>query len=340
MMGDAAGSRCLAAGAVPVERDDNEFAEPILSGEGAMGASVVYVHGNGNKIREDLLKTEWDVALFGQDLGATTRMAYWARLRYPQPLPDPASDELGLPPAAPLDETRPPAVEPPEAFIERALRDAALGENSVDEETAAGPGPLESWLRDMTYAADALAEGENVAPPPTSSLAALPFPRVLRTMAFRALVERTFADVYAYFFGGLKEQMRQVVRDALAAVDPPVIVVGHSLGSIIAYDVLREQNSSALDVPLLVTVGSPLGVTEVQDLVERPLEVPASVAAWRNASDARDLVALDHTIRPEYAPPEKCTDFYVVNDSENHHGIGEYLRTVAVRQPILELVRR
>ena len=304
-----------------------------------MGASVVYIHGNGNKIREDPLKLEWDTALFGQDMGAATRMAYWARVCYPQPLPDPASDGLDLPAISPLEAT-PPAVESPEAFIERTLREVAPLENSADAQVPVGRGLLESWLRDMTYAADALAEGENIAPPPTSSLTALPFPRALRTMAFRALVQRTFVDVYAYFFGGFRDQMRQVVRDALAAVSPPVIVIGHSLGSIIAYDVLREQNSSALEVPLFVTVGSPLGVTEVQDLVEQPLDVPTEVAAWRNASDARDLVALDHTIRPEYAPPEKCTDFYVVNDSDNHHGIGEYLRTVAVRQPVLELVRQ
>jgi len=304
-----------------------------------MGATVVYVHGNGNKVRKEVLKSQWDVALFGQDMDASTRMAYWAPLRYPEPLQDLASDEIELLPTSPLDAAPPPAVEPPEAFIAQTLREVAPWENSVDEDIA-GLGPLESWLRDMTYAADALAEGENIAPPPTSSFAALPFPRTLRTRAFRALVQRSFVDVFAYFFGGLKEQMRQIVRDALAGVDQPVIVIGHSLGSIIAYDVLREQSSSSLEVPLFVTVGSPLGITEVQDVVERPLEVPASVAAWRNASDSRDLVALDHTIRPEYAPPEKCTDTYVVNDSENHHGIGEYLRAVAVRQPILELVKQ
>lgn len=305
-----------------------------------MRTSVVYIHGNGNKVREDILKSQWDAALFGQEMGAMTRMAYWAPLRYPEPLADPASDELDLPPTSPLEATPPPALEPPEAFVEQTLREVAPWENSVDAETTASQGHLESWLRDMIYAADALAEGENTAPPPTSSFAALPFPRTLRTRAFRALVQRSFMDVYAYFFGGLKEQMRKVVRDAIAAVDPPVIVIGHSLGSILAYDVLREPSSSTLRVPLFVTVGSPLGVTEVQDVVERPLEVPGSVTAWRNASDARDLVALDHTIRPEYTPAEKCTDLYVVNDSDNHHGIGEYLRAVAVRQPILELVRR
>jgi hypothetical protein len=305
-----------------------------------MGASIVYVHGNGNKIRENLLKSQWDVALFDQDMGAATRMAYWAPLRYPQPLQDPAASELDLPFTSLLETTLPPAVEPPEAFIRHTLREVASWEDSRDTETVPGRGSLESWLRDMTYAADALVEGENIAPPPTSSFEALPFPQALRTWAFRELAKRSFVDVFAYFFGGLKEQMRQVVRDSLAAVDQPVIVIGHSLGSIIAYDVLREQSSSALDVPLFVTLGSPLGVTEVQDVVERPLDVPASVVAWRNASDARDLVALDHTIRPEYAPSGKCTDVYVVNDSDNHHGIGEYLRAVAVRQPILLLVRR
>jgi hypothetical protein len=312
-----------------------------------MGSTIVYVHGNGNKVREDLLKRQWDEALFGQDMSTSSRMAYWAPLRYPQPLADPAFDEVEQLPTSPLEAAPPPAAEPPEAFIAQAVLEAqkqtapaAAPERAVVAETAAGAEALEAWLRGMTYAADALAEGENAAPPPTSPFEALPFPRPLRAIAFRELVKRTFKDVYAYFFGGFGQPMRQVVRDALGDIDGPVVVVGHSLGTIIAYDVLREQSSRALDVPLLVTVGSPLGVTEVQDLVERPLEVPAAVAVWRNASDARDLVAMDHTIRPEYVPTERCTDFYVINDSGNHHGIREYLRAVPVRQPILELFQQ
>jgi hypothetical protein len=81
----------------------------------------------------------------------------------------------------------------------------------------------------------------------------------------------------------------------------------------------------------------PLGVTEVQDLVVRPLQVPVPVAQWRNISDFRDLVALDHTVRPEFDPATRCADLSVVNDSWNHHGIGEYLATVAIRQPILQI---
>ena len=61
-----------------------------------------------------------------------------------------------------------------------------------------------------------------------------------------------------------------------------------------------------LELPLLVTVGSPLAVKEIQDLVAQPLEVPAGVGAWLNASDFRDVVALDHDdparVRPGRAP--------------------------------------
>ena len=55
---------------------------------------VVYVHGNGNKVREELLKRQWDQALFGRDAGEGSRMAYWAPLLHPEPLPDPEFDEI------------------------------------------------------------------------------------------------------------------------------------------------------------------------------------------------------------------------------------------------------
>jgi hypothetical protein len=58
------------------------------------------------------------------------------------------------------------------------------------------------------------------------------------------------------------------------------------------------------------------------------------VTAWRNVADARDLVALDSTIRPEYDPAARCADFLVTNDSNSHHGIREYLGTPAIRDAV------
>jgi hypothetical protein len=265
---------------------------------------VVYVHGNGNKVRQELLKLQWDQALFGRDAGAGSRMAYWAPLLHPQPLPDPQFDEA-----------------------ERIAPEAAV------EAATAAPPELAAYVRGMQYRADAVVAGEQLEA--AVGAEALPLPGAVRRRIFEQLVRVTFEDVHAYFFRDYAERMRAVVRDAIAGIDEPFVVVAHSLGTIIAYDVLREQASSRLDVPLFVTLGSPLGVREIQDLVAQPLEVPAGVRAWFNASDFRDVVALDHEIRPEYAPAERCTDAMVGNSSANHHGIREYLAAAAVRERIL-----
>ena len=45
--------------------------------------TVVYIHGIGSKPAPDVLKRQWDQALFGVDMGARTRMAYWADIRHP-----------------------------------------------------------------------------------------------------------------------------------------------------------------------------------------------------------------------------------------------------------------
>lgn len=304
-----------------------------------MAATVLYVHGNGNKVRKDRLKADWDRALFGRDMGEKSVMAYWASLRYPEPLPDGEFDEIDQRPAAVEEDLRPgqesvgvSTVDPVELQAEaraEALVEVAGAEGAAPEQTG-----LDPWLEQMAFQADAIVEGEEAEAwlPGTE---ALPLPRSVRVTIFKALVKRTFADVYAYFFGGFAEPMRDVLRKAIAEIDGPLIVLSHSLGTIIAYDVLRDEALRGREVPLFVTAGSPLAVQEVQDLVVNPLLVPAQVGAWRNVADARDLVALDSTIRPEYDPASRCSDFLVVNDSNNHHGIREYLATAPLRDAVL-----
>ncbi|MFB6517235.1 hypothetical protein [Streptomyces sp. NPDC056401] len=299
-------------------------------------ATVVYVHGNGNKVRKELLKAQWDKALFGTDMGEASRMAYWAPVRYDTPLPDHRSDPLsgGLPP---VRETPDPAApRTPEEFIEQTLREArrTAGPAPGSRSARAGEEELARWLAKMTYSAETLGRAEDAAPSaaPPDLAEALPLPLFLRTPVFELLVKLTFEDVYAYFFGGVGEAMREVVRAELAGVrDGPLVVLGHSLGSVIAYEVLREERR---DVTLLVSVGCPLGITEVQDVLALPPAVPAGVARWSNVSDLRDLVALDHWLRPEYGPPGLVTDHLVRNDSDNHHGITEYLRSAPVQQEL------
>src|SRR5215207_5533491 len=52
-------------------------------------ATLIYVHGIGNKPPASILKAQWDRALFEFDLGERSRMAYWVdRDRYPVPVND------------------------------------------------------------------------------------------------------------------------------------------------------------------------------------------------------------------------------------------------------------
>ncbi|OKK03655.1 hypothetical protein AMK26_19605 [Streptomyces sp. CB03234] len=280
-----------------------------------MGARVIYVHGTGDKVRPELLRSRWDNALFGRDTGETSLMAYWAPVRYEAPLPDDgAGDEV------------PPSVrdEPPEEFVARTLGEAWFesGGTAPEGPWTGEPGdPLGGWLRDMTYLADTMA----------ASVAS-------RRAVLRTLVKHTFKDTHAYFFGGAGDAVRDVVTAALdKAEDAPLVVVGHDLGSVVAYEVLAETGR---ETELFVTAGSPLGVAEVQDhLATRPA-VPPGVRAWLNASDLRDPVALDHTVRPEYAPADRVTDVLVANDSADHHGIAAYLGDTRVGDACREVLER
>lgn len=319
-----------------------------------MRPQIVYVHGCGNQVRPDLLKRRWDDALFGRDQGGDSRMAYWAPLLHDEPEPEPEAEAEAGPRTS---ESTPPGVpeppEPPELFvartIERALERARAGAvlpgptapaplaGTARDTPAADTGGQAAWLRAMTYAGDALANGEDAEPAPVPPFGALPLPLSARQAVFRLLVRYTFEDVHAYLFGKAGEAIRDVLREELEGVGAagPVVVIGHSLGSVIAYEVLREDGT---EVRLLITIGSPLAVTEIQDHLAKPLAVPAGVGAWRNVSDARDVVALDHTIRPEYAPAERTTDFLVTNDSANHHAGRQYLASPPVRQAVDELL--
>ncbi|WP_223121547.1 hypothetical protein, partial [Pseudomonas viridiflava] len=46
--------------------------------------TVIYIHGIGNKPPAEVLRCQWDKALFGRPMGERTRLAYWVnRERYP-----------------------------------------------------------------------------------------------------------------------------------------------------------------------------------------------------------------------------------------------------------------
>lgn len=87
-----------------------------------------------------------------------------------------------------------------------------------------------------------------------------------------------------------RESIVQRVADRIEGSD---IVIAHSLGSVVAYETLW---ASEIQVPLLVTVGSPLAMNGVsQRLRKSPdgqLSRPQGVSRWVNVADIGDVVAI------------------------------------------------
>ena len=143
-------------------------------------------------------------------------------------------------------------------------------------------------------------------------------------------------DVFLYTTrAGVRDEIDRLVAAELT--EKPTIVVGHSLGSVVAYSVLRSDRR-ALKVPLFVTVGSPLAVRSVRDQF-RPLRSPAGVTKWYNAFDKRDVVAL-YPLDGGNFPVQPPIDNYdkVKNSTDNRHGIVGYLDDPDVAKKIVDVL--
>lgn len=133
----------------------------------------------------------------------------------------------------------------------------------------------------------------------------------------------------------VREAIDQVVAGALT--EEPTVVVGHSLGSVVAYNVLRTDSRS-LRVPLYVSVGSPLGIKAIRDQF-RPLRYPIPVRQWYNAFDSKDVVALFPLNRSNFPVVPEIENYGLVqNKTDNRHGIIGYLHDEKVAAKLLDAI--
>ena len=112
----------------------------------------------------------------------------------------------------------------------------------------------------------------------------------------------------------------------------PAIIVAHSLGTIVSYLLLRKTTAQ---VPLYVTLGSPLGIATVKKYLRPPqISVPQGVAKWLNATDERDYVALYSRLdRDNFADGiENLSDIH--NRKSDAHYIVDYLADTNVSRRI------
>lgn len=147
-------------------------------------------------------------------------------------------------------------------------------------------------------------------------------------------------DVYHYL---VDKATKDKIDEGVAAAIPPgveTVVVGHSLGSVVAHSLLSTLGERLdLTVPQLVTVGSPLGIKRISGSIKPP-RWPSRVGRWYNARDPHDVVALfpltpDHFVVGDDAPGivDKSD---VDNTTSNRHGISGYLSDPDVARVIYD----
>jgi pimeloyl-ACP methyl ester carboxylesterase len=128
-------------------------------------------------------------------------------------------------------------------------------------------------------------------------------------------------------------QVRQAVLSRVAARigEDTRVVVGHSLGSVVAYEALCAHPE--WPVRALVTLGSPLGIRNL--IFDRLSPAPATGSSgemrgvwpgagrsWVNVADAGDVVALVKDLRPLFGARVAC---YVTVNGSHAHDVLPYL---------------
>jgi hypothetical protein len=137
------------------------------------------------------------------------------------------------------------------------------------------------------------------------------------------VLERELQDLAAYYADAeFRETVRGRLTDKLKQYrGSRIMLIGHSMGSIIAYDVLRllGRNDPQFTVDHFVSIGSPLGMPHVKYKISQEKDLvrtPSIVGRWTNFADRRDVVAIEAKLGDDYEPNDqgvKVVDVPVIN---------------------------
>jgi len=121
------------------------------------------------------------------------------------------------------------------------------------------------------------------------------------------------ADTERYFSNqdGIGARVRTVIKQTLTPLieqRAEIMLLGHSLGSVLAYDTLWElsrRDGQKWRCPVFVTLGSPLGMFYIQRrllgrLARGARRYPGNIERWINVSASGDLIATDRRLANDF----------------------------------------
>ncbi|WP_298854757.1 hypothetical protein [uncultured Ruegeria sp.] len=307
--------------------------------------TVIFVHGISNMPEKDVLIHHWYSALAtdyagneGVDLKtrAYVKSVHWADIMYATPLGWASiaeSSELSLESTGALSSGGPDLGEVDDAF-------------------------LRTFAEDMNVDPEALLDSERVPLPSDLSgieAEAIPLPWFLKKPLMRAAVRDTHHYLYNVAHSprpGETYKVRDVIRgrfvDELKAAETrgPIILITHSMGTVIAYDCLKNVPDCP-QIKHLMTVGSPLGLSEVQTHLKPGYTRHDGYAyekiglRWVNIFDPVDIVArADPKLRNDYLKSggEVIEDIRQNNGGLWTHSFTKYAPKKTMRDVLRELL--
>ena len=181
------------------------------------------------------------------------------------------------------------------------------------------------------------------------------------------ITHKYFRDLESYYQArhtdeqGREIYIRDLMRKHLESVlrkhrHKEILLIAHSMGSILAYDVLT-QSVPDIEISTLVTIGSPLGIPIVIAKIAgeqsqggkriTKLSTPENVRRfWYNMSDLDDRIAFNYNLSDDYYENSHHVspkDFIVSNNYEykgekNPHSSYGYLRTQEMAETIDDFI--
>lgn len=160
----------------------------------------------------------------------------------------------------------------------------------------------------------------------------------------------------------IAEFVRRLLTIPLRAAwqsERPILLIGHSMGSIIAYDALwqlSQESGKQRKIDLFMTMGSPLGQSFIQHRIKGYREPPAdrypqTIKRWVNIAAVGDLTAIDMRLRNDFAAmvkmglvesieDEQIYNYYRLDGELNAHAEYGYLVNEVTARHVSEWWRR
>ena len=140
-----------------------------------------------------------------------------------------------------------------------------------------------------------------------------------------------------YFHNGdnvaceIRELLKQELRSQLSN-NEKILLIGHSLGSVIAYDTLWELShleNFPGKIDLFLTIGSPLGLNYIQHRLmghdrQGKNKYPTNIRHWVNISSVGDVVALGRVFSESF---KQMRSLAIIESIDDHvEGIYNFFR--------------